>query len=126
MQFKYTIFYVEDVNKTLDFYIKAFGLKLKMQHQSGDYAELDTGSTTLSFSSMHLMNELGKSPVLPNANRPCFEIAFETEDVAKALDLAVQAGAQLVQSPSLMPWGQTTAYVTDLNGYLVEICTATT
>jgi len=124
MQFKYTIFYVEDVGKTLDFYIKAFGLKLKMLHQSGDYAELDTGQTSLSFSSMQLMNELGKSTIPVNANSPSFEIAFETEDVAKALDLAVQAGAQLVQSPALMPWGQTTAYVTDLNGYLVEICTA--
>jgi len=124
MQFKYTIFYVEDVNKAVEFYMKAFGLTLKMQHQSGDYAELATGPTTLSFSSMQLMNELGKSPVPANANSPSFEIAFETEDVINALDQAVQAGAKLVQSPALMPWGQTTAYVTDLNGYLVEICTA--
>jgi len=124
MQFKYTIFYVEDVGKTVDFYMRAFGLKLKMQHQSGDYAELDTGPTTLSFSSIQLMNNLGKSPAPANANSPTFEIAFETEDVAKALDLAIQSGAKQVQSPELMPWGQTTAYVTDLNGYLVEICTA--
>jgi len=28
-----------------------------------------------------------------------------------------------VQPPEAMPWGQTTAYVTDPNGFLVEICT---
>jgi len=83
MQFKYTIFYVDDVNETLDFYIKAFGLKLKMLHQSGEYAELDTGSTTLSFAAMHLMNELGKYPVPPNANSPTFEIALRLKILPK-------------------------------------------
>jgi hypothetical protein len=29
-----------------------------------------------------------------------------------------------VQELADMPWGQTTAYVRDLDGFLVEICTA--
>ena len=32
-------------------------------------------------------------------------------------------GARLVQAPEAMPWGQTVAYVADLEGFLVELCT---
>jgi hypothetical protein len=28
-----------------------------------------------------------------------------------------------VQPPEQMPWGQTVAYVADLDGFLVELCT---
>ncbi|MEZ5537855.1 MAG: VOC family protein [Thiolinea sp.] len=124
MPLAYTILYVGDVAATLDFYEKAFGLQRKMLHESGDYGELDTGSTTLSFSSLNLMKQIGKNPGKPVRGNPCFEIAFTVEDVAAALDRAVQAGAELVQAAEDMPWGQTTAYVHDLNGFLVELCTA--
>ncbi|MCF6437482.1 VOC family protein [Pseudoalteromonas sp. MMG022] len=123
MKFKYTILYVENVSETFSFYEKAFGLKKKMLHESGDYGELDTGSTTLSFSSLKLMNELGKRPAEPNPKAPTFEIAFETDDVEAALANALGAGASLVQDITQMPWGQTIAYVTENNGFLVEICT---
>ena len=123
MKFKYTIMYVDDVNETLGFYEKAFGLDRAMLHESGDYGELCTGSTTLSFSSIKLMKELGKKPVKPNSHAYCFEIAFETDDVKIALSRALEAGASIVQDAKEMPWGQTVAYVTDNNGFLVEICT---
>lgn len=123
MKFKYTIIYVENVTKTIGFYVNAFGLKQKMIHESGDYGELDTGLTTLSFSSFELMKQLGKNPSKPIGNSPEFEIAFETDDVQHALSVALKADAKLVQKPEVMPWGQTTAYVTDINGFLIEICT---
>lgn len=123
LKFRYTILYVDDVSDTLNFYEVAFGLKTTMLHESGDYGELDTGSTKLSFSSLKLMTELGKSPAKAVPNTPSFEIAFETNDVAAALAKALSAGAALVQDTEDMPWGQTTAYVTDNNGFLVELCT---
>lgn len=123
MKFKYTILYVDDVSETFSFYEKAFGLKKKMLHESGEYGELDTGSTILSFSSLKLMKELGKNPAEPNPKSPTFEIAFETDDVKAALFNALNAGASLVQDITEMPWGQTIAYVTDKNGFLIEICT---
>lgn len=94
-----------------------------MLHESGEYGELDTGSTILSFSSLKLMKELGKNPAEPNPKSPTFEIAFETDDVKAALFNALNAGASLVQDITEMPWGQTIAYVTDKNGFLIEICT---
>ena len=36
---------------------------------------------------------------------------------------AADLGARLVQAPEQMPWGQTVAYVADINGALVELCT---
>ena len=122
MQLKYTILYVHNVADTLAFYEAAFGLKRAMLHESGDYGELDTGATKLSFSSLELMKQLGKSPGRANVTSPTFEIAFETPDVTAALERAVQAGATMVQEVREEPWGQTTAYVSDPNGFLVEIC----
>jgi len=122
MKLGYTILYVEDVSKTLKFYEQAFGLKQKYLHESGGWGELETGSTTLAFSSRHLMKQHGVCPSLPDSKAPCFEIALVIDDVATALKQAVQAGARLVQDVKEMPWGQTTAYVADLDGFLVELC----
>lgn len=123
MKLAYTILYVSDVAATLDFYRAAFGLPVRMLHESGDYGELDTGETTLSFSSLRLMTQIGKHPKPADPSSPSFEIAFTVDDVAAALARAVEAGAKQVQAPEVMPWGQTTAYVTDPNGFLVELCT---
>jgi len=122
MKLKYTILYVESVAATLSFYENAFGLKTNFLHEAGDYGELNTGETTLSFSSLKLMSDLGKHPQKPNPLSPVFEIAFETTDVSKWLNQAIEHGATLVQDVKLEPWGQTTSYVSDINGFLVEIC----
>lgn len=123
MQFGYTIVYVGDVAATVAFYEAAFGLKRRFIHESGDYAEMETGSTALAFSSLRLMAQLGKNPQPAVAGAPCFEIAFTTPDVQAAVAHAVAAGARLVQAPESMPWGQTVAYVADRNEVLVELCT---
>lgn len=123
MNLAYTILYVQDVPRSLAFYQEAFGLQLRFQHESGDYGELDTGATRLAFSSRTLMTQLGKNPAAADAAAPCFEIAFSTDEVPAAVARAVAAGAALKQAPQDMPWGQTVAYVVDLDGFLVEICT---
>jgi lactoylglutathione lyase len=70
-----------------------------------------------------MMREIGKTPQPPVLSAPTSEIALVTHDVAGALKRALDAGAALVQAPQDMPWGQTIAYVGDINGFLVEICT---
>ncbi|PWE28293.1 glyoxalase [Pararhodobacter marinus] len=123
MIFRYTIFYVDNVRETLEFFEAAFGFARGFLHESGDYGELVTGETKLAFSSTALMRQLGKSPATPQPGKPTFEIAFETDDVVGALARALKAGATLLQDTRDEPWGQTTAYVSDPNGYLIEICT---
>lgn len=124
MIFRYTILYVDDVSASLSFFERAFGLERIFLHEGGDYGELATGATKLAFSSTDLMRQLGKNPAAPKPDAPVFEIAFETDDVGAALKKALAAGATLVQDVRDAPWGQTTSYVSDPNGYLIEICSA--
>lgn len=123
MQLAYTILYVDNVQKSLAFYNQAFGLETRFLHESGDYGELETGNTALAFSSRTLMTSLGKNTSKANPQSPSFEIALTTDDVPAAVENAVKAGAQLISAAEAMPWGQTVAYVSDLDGVLVEICT---
>jgi lactoylglutathione lyase len=48
-----------------------------------------------------------------------------TDDVDAAYERALAAGATSAAEPDDKPWGQRIAYVRDLNGILVELCTAT-
>ena len=57
IKFAYTIFYVNDVTKTIEFYEKAFGFTRKFIADTNDYGELITGNTTLSFASIELGNK---------------------------------------------------------------------
>lgn len=122
MKLKYTILYVDDVIATLKFYEAAFGIATRKLHGEADYGELETGDMSLSFCARKLMQAIGKPTGLPQREAPVFEIAFETDDVAKAYQHALAHGALPVSAPEAMPWGQTVSYVTDLNGYMVEIC----
>ncbi|MEH2242136.1 VOC family protein [Nostoc sp.] len=124
MKFSYTILYVKDVAQSVAFYEKAFGLKQQFIHESKQYAEMQTGGTTLAFAS----NEIAKSN-LPQGfqensllNLPAgIEVGFVTDDIAAALSCAIEAGAVVIVDAKVKPWGQTVAYVRDLDGILVEI-----
>ena len=45
MKLGYTIAYVSDVAESIAFYERAFGLKRRFIHESGQYGELETGET---------------------------------------------------------------------------------
>ena len=123
MIYRYTILYVASVPETLKFYQAAFGFEICFQHEGGDYGELITGATKLAFSSHALMASIGKEVATTPPAKPSYELAFETQDVAAALDRAIAAGAVLVKPITQMPWGQTLAYVRAPEGTLIEICT---
>lgn len=121
MKFRYTILYVDDVQATLKFYEAAFGMSIQMLHEAGDYGVLETGQTQLAFSSNSLMAS-GGIDVRNHHNGHVFEIGLETNDVQGAFDRAVENGATPKVEVQSKPWGQEVGYVTDLNGFLIEIC----
>lgn len=126
IKFAYTIQYVNDVDKTLKFYEKAFGLKRKFMAPENEYGELSTGETTLSFASTSMANSNLKDGYIASSprNKPfAMEIAFATDDVEGTVKAAINEGAALVAAPVKKPWGQTVAYVRDPDGFLIEICT---
>ena len=125
----YVILYVNDVSATLAFYEKAFGLTRRFFHDDNGkaYGELETGAARLAFASLALAEEHLKQEIVsasPNKPPLGFEIALLTSNVPELYERAVKTGAASVSEPTTKPWGQTVAYVRDLNGFLVEICTA--
>ena len=124
----YVILYVRDVDASLSFYEQAFGLTRRFfnDEEGRAYGELETGAARLAFASLKLVTELmGQDPQLADPAKPPlgFEVALTTSDVKAAYERAVAAGAMAVKPPMVKPWGQTVAFVRDLDGNVVEICT---
>jgi lactoylglutathione lyase len=124
VRFGYTIAYVRDVEETVAFWERAFGLQRRFVDESGQYAEMETGETTLAFAS----NALGDSNLPegfrrndPSGPPAGIEIALIADDVEAAFRSALEAGAKKAAEPKQKPWGQTVAYVRDPDGILVEI-----
>ncbi len=126
IKFAYTILYVEDVVKTINFYEQAFGFSKKFITPDNSYGEVISGETTLSFASKTLaLSNLKDGFIESNLNEKPFgiEIGFTTDDVQAAIKKAIEAGAKLYAEPKEKPWGQVVSYVRDLDGFLIEICT---
>jgi uncharacterized glyoxalase superfamily protein PhnB len=122
----YTLLYVEDVPATMEFYQRAFGLEQRMLTPEGDYGELNTGTTTLSFvvnelANANLAHAGGFTPMSTEVAPPAISICFVTSDVQGVVEAALAAGARSYVDPAEKPWGQTVAYVRDPNGVLVEV-----
>lgn len=124
MKFGYTLFYVEEVEKTMNFYHKAFGLAKGFLHESNQYGEMETGETKIGFVHHNTAGSHGFEYEKPNkAGKPfAFEVGLVTPNVEVAFKKAVEAGAHPVSQPTAKPWGQVVSYVRDCNGFLVEIC----
>lgn len=124
MKFGYTLFYVDDVEQTMTFYSKAFGLEVSFLHESKQYGEMATGDTKLGFVHHETASSHGfEYEKMATGKKPgAFEIGLVTEDVETAFTRAVKAGAKAISKPTTKPWGQVVSYVRDCNGFLVEIC----
>jgi lactoylglutathione lyase len=124
--FSYTILYVADVTNSIEFYENAFGFTRKFIDPTGTYGELMIGPTVLSFAKHELViNNITSEYIRSDIRqKPLgFEIGFTTEHVPEVMNSALKFGAELVVDVTQKPWGQIVAYVRDLDGFLIEICT---
>lgn len=122
----YAILYVADVSRSIAFYENAFGFERKFITPERDYAELISGETTISFASIELANSNLKNGFIESkqTGKPFgIELAMVTTNVLEIVEKSVALGAVLVEQPLQKPWGQTVAYIRDLDGFLLEICT---
>lgn len=121
----YTILYVRDVEQTITFYINAFGFTQKLMTPEKDYAELETGTTTLAFASYSVADYNGVLIATSDASTPppAFELTLVADDIESTWKQALEAGAVIAKEPAQKPWGQMVGYVRDPNGFLVELCT---
>jgi lactoylglutathione lyase len=125
MKLGYTIVYVPDVAQAVGFYQTAFALPLRFITPEGDYAEMETGATTLSFASEPLAASHGFDfvPNRPKTPPAGIEICLITDDVPAAHARALAEGAVELSPATEKPWGQVVSYLRDLNGVLVELAT---
>jgi len=122
MHLGYVIIYVKDIQETVAFYEKAFGLKSRFIHESGAYAEMETGSTALAFvDEKFIKNSLSFRLNRHSEEAAGIEISLVIDHVEQQFDKAIKAGALSVVKPTKKPWGQIVSYVKDNNGCLVEI-----
>jgi len=126
MKYGYTIFYVDNVEKTIEFYEKAFGFKRKFVTPEKDYGELISGATTIAFASIELGHSNFKKGFkqISAFDKPIgMEMAFVTEDIETDFQKAIEAGAIEFEKIKQKPWGQKVGYLRDINGILIELCT---
>ena len=126
IRFKYAILYVQDVAKSMEFYEKSFGFERKFITPENDYGELNTGETTVAFASVDLAKSNLTDGFVENSTsgKPfATELGFATDEVEKYIAQSIEFGATLIQEPVQKPWGQTVAYIRDIDGFLIEICT---
>ncbi|WP_137008988.1 VOC family protein [Aquitalea aquatilis] len=125
MKFAYTIVYVADVASSLAFFEEAFGFSRRFLTPEGDYGELDTGDTTLSFASkaLALSNHPEGFRFADDGVQPLgVEIALATDDVTAAHQAALAAGTSELAAPQVKPWGQTVSFLRCPDGMLLELC----
>ena len=123
MKLSYSILYVEDIQKTVEFYQDAFGLKHKFTHESGDYAEMETGDTTLAFCSHALAKDILKTDYVKSSINSAplgTQITFAPDDIKKAYEKAINSGATPISKPEIKPWNFEVAIVRDRDGHVVE------
>ncbi|MFW0717968.1 VOC family protein [Pedobacter sp. N23S346] len=125
VKFSYTILYVKNVSESIEFYEKAFGFERKFITPENNYGEITSGDTTISFADIQLAssNLSNGFKVSVKGEKPFgIELGFTTENVELVFNHAVKMGATPLEKIKVKPWGQEVAYVQDINGFLIEIC----
>lgn len=126
MKFAKTIMYVADVEASLAFFEKAFGMKTRVV-QAGIYGEVESGETTLAFGSFatgqqHLPD--GYVAGAPSASTVSVELSLVSDTVEEDFARAIESGALALQAPELKPWGQTSSYLRTPDGIIVDLASA--
>lgn len=127
MKFSYTILYVANVPETVNFYEKVFSLTRRFIHDSGDYAEMETGATTLGFAAHNLASDILKRSYVKAGDQTGLigaQITLEPDDVKTAYAQALANGAKALVAPEVKPWNFEVAMVEDCNGHIVELAKA--
>lgn len=120
----YVIMYVPDVEKTVDWYSKAFGLSVRRIDDSRRWAEMETGSTTLAFTPL----EQREADITGGVKHPAeqhpranIELNLLFPDLDATFKHVLQLGAKPVTMPEEKPWAQKAVYIEDLNGNIIRL-----
>ena len=113
-----------DVKSLVDFYEQVTNLKLVQF--TDDFAELQTKSATLAIGSTRTLSFFGGEEVAKAAQNRSAIIEFLVDDVdTEFARLESFLGKNVIQKPTLMPWGNKSLLFRDPDGNLVNLFTPT-
>ncbi|WP_439658088.1 VOC family protein [Lentzea sp. HUAS TT2] len=104
-----------DITRLVGFYERATGVPATWATE--DFAELRTATATLAIGSTRTVALFAEGSAEPAANRSVI-IEFEVGDVDGVHENLT--GAEVVQEPTTMPWGNRSLLVRDPDGNLVN------
>ena len=115
--------FVNDLQKTIEFYRDVFGIEVK--EVDGPYAEFrHEGVRFAVFERAELPKYLGQVPTYPSGLNGTFELAIDLPcfaDVDSEFQRVIKAGARAIMEPRDMPWGQRSCFVADPDSNIIEI-----
>ena len=121
LSMRYIILYVNNLQKSTEFYQKTLNLTLKGDH--GTYIEFDTGNTLLGLIEKEHVAEMTGLPVNKKDRvSPTFEIAFVVDNVNSTIEKLRSLEVPILVETIVKPWGQKVAYIADPDGHFIEIC----
>lgn len=122
MQLGWVLLFVDDVSASVERYGRVLGLSARFVDPAGDYAELDTGATTLALCARRLgAQSSGLDPTELTGSGS--SITLTCADPLAMWHRAVEGGFTSVSMPVRKPWGQVAGYLRDPDGHLIEIAT---
>ena len=89
-------------------------------HLAPGFAEIRLAGVTLAISSSELIERFNGGAIVPAANRSAM-LELEVDDVEAVAARVEALGAEIVQPPTTMPWGNRSMLLRDPDGAIVNI-----
>ena len=118
-KFLHTRMRVSDLEKTVNFYQKVFGLEVTRRHESPRGSKLVFLAVPNSDEEIELTYFPGSGPV--EVQEDLMHLAFEVEDMNAFADHIKSVGYEFSDGPTVSSSGSTFAFVDAPEGYEVEI-----
>lgn len=115
MKFHSSVIFVNDINRSKDFYIRI--LNQEIEHDFGKNVILKGGLTIWEIQSEHILNK--QLDTKKDANR--FELYFETELIDETFEKLKTERIEFLHKINEESWGQRTIRFFDPDKHLVEI-----
>lgn len=120
MQFAATRIITDDVDRMVEFYERATGIRAERLHPL--FAELRTDSGILAIASSQTVPLLGEGVAEAGANRSVV-LDFRVNDVDATYTALQPVLDSFVNAPTVMPWGNKSLLLRDPDGNLINFFT---
>lgn len=115
MKFHSSVIFVNDIEKSKDFYIRL--LNQKIEHDFGKNVILKSGITIWEIQPEHIISK--RLDTMNKSNR--FELYFETELIEETFEKLKIENIEFLHKIHEEPWGQRTIRFFDHDKHLIEI-----